>query len=30
MLYLAFIKSPEGCVTSNDMTALEQLEFWKV
>ena len=24
------IKSPEGCVTSSDMTALEQLEFWKI
>ena len=24
------IKSPDGCITRDDMTALEQLEFWKV
>ena len=24
------VKSPEGCITRNDMTALQQLEFWKI
>ena len=24
------VKSPEGCITRDDMTALQQLEFWKI
>ena len=24
------IKSPDNCITRNDMTAVEQLEFWKI